>query len=74
MNSSSCLAGRGEMSSTGLLNCQKEIIYNKYLPYSDKLDEDSNRFLAEIKYNLGRAIVLREASPGILYWCNRLTK
>lgn len=62
------------MSSIGLLNCQKEIIYNKYLPYSDKLDEDSNRFLAEIKYNLGRAIVLREASPGILYWCNRLTK
>ena len=53
---------------------QKGIIYNNYLPYSDKLDGESEAFLAEIKDNLGRALVFREASPGILYWSNRLLK
>ncbi|XP_032233646.1 proteasome activator complex subunit 4 isoform X2 [Nematostella vectensis] len=51
---------------------QKEICYNRLLPYEQELDEESNRFLAEIKFNLGRAVVLREASPGALYWSNRL--
>ena len=53
---------------------QKEIVYNRLLPYKDKLDEESNKFLSEIKYSLGRAVVFKETSPGILYWSNRLTK
>ncbi|XP_031565856.1 proteasome activator complex subunit 4-like [Actinia tenebrosa] len=52
---------------------QKEIIYNSLLPYSDQLDDQSNKFLAEIKYNLGRAVVFRESSPGALYWSNQLS-
>jgi len=53
---------------------QKEIVYNRFLPYKDRLDEESNKFLSEIKYSLGRAVVFKETSPGILYWSNRLTK
>ena len=53
---------------------QKEIVYNRFLPYKDRLDEESNKFLAEIKFNLGRAVIFKETSPGILYWSNRLTK
>lgn len=52
---------------------QKQIVYNRLLPYKDKLDEESNKFLSEIKYSLGRAVVFKETSPGILYWSNRLT-
>ena len=39
---------------------QKEIIYNKLLPYGEKLDGESKVWWAEIKENLGRCIVLRE--------------
>lgn len=53
---------------------QKEIVYNRFLPYKDQLDEESNKFLSEIKYNLGRAVIFKETSPGVLYWSNRLTK
>ena len=52
---------------------QKEILYNSLLPYKDRLDDDSNQILSEIKYNLGRAVVLKELTPGVLIWCNRLT-
>ncbi|XP_015766712.1 PREDICTED: proteasome activator complex subunit 4-like [Acropora digitifera] len=52
---------------------QKEIVYNRFLPYKDQLDEESNKFLSEIKYNLGRAVIFKETSPGVLYWSNRLT-
>ena len=51
---------------------QKEITYNKLLPYSDCFEEEANAVLAEIKLNLGRAIALRELRPGGLHWCNRL--
>lgn len=52
---------------------QKEIPYNSLLPYKDRLDDDSNVLLSEIKYNLGRAVVFKELTPGVLIWCNRLT-
>ncbi|PFX25218.1 Proteasome activator complex subunit 4A [Stylophora pistillata] len=51
---------------------QRPSVYNNFLPYKDKLDEESNKFLSEIKYSLGRAVVFKEISPGILYWSNRL--
>ena len=53
---------------------QRPSVYNNFLPYNDKLDEESNKFLSEIKYSLGRAVVFKEISPGILYWSNRLAK
>ncbi len=51
---------------------QKEIVYNKLLPYAKDLDEESTKQLAEIKGNLGRAVRLRELRPGALYWTSRL--
>ncbi|XP_078590168.1 proteasome activator complex subunit 4-like isoform X2 [Branchiostoma floridae x Branchiostoma japonicum] len=51
---------------------QKEIVYNKLLPYADCLDSESNEFLSEIKSNLGRAVALRELKPGAVHWTARL--
>lgn len=53
---------------------QKEIVYNKLLPYSDSIDLEGRKFLEEIKYNFGRAVVLRELRPGALHWGNRLQR
>uniref|UniRef100_A0A671S5T3 Proteasome activator complex subunit 4B-like n=1 Tax=Sinocyclocheilus anshuiensis TaxID=1608454 RepID=A0A671S5T3_9TELE len=52
---------------------QKEIVYNKLLPYADKLHRESNDILAQIKGNLGRAVQLRELWPGVLLWTRKLS-
>lgn len=52
---------------------QKEIVYNKLLPYADNLDRESNDILAQIKGNLGRAVQLRELWPGVLLWTRKLS-
>lgn len=52
---------------------QKEIVYNKLLPYADQLDRESNDILAQIKGNLGRAVQLRELWPGVLFWTRKLS-
>ncbi|KAG2467438.1 PSM4B protein, partial [Polypterus senegalus] len=52
---------------------QKEIVYNKLLPYSDRLDQESNEILAKIKNNLGRAVQLKELWPGVLFWTRKLS-
>ncbi|XP_006004010.1 proteasome activator complex subunit 4 isoform X2 [Latimeria chalumnae] len=54
-------------------NPQKEIVYNKLLPYSDRLDCESNEILAQIKTNLGRAVQLKELWPGVLFWTRKLS-
>ncbi|XP_077341678.1 proteasome activator complex subunit 4 [Lithobates pipiens] len=51
---------------------QKEIVYNRLLPYADRLDQESNRLLAGIKSSLGRAVHLRELWPGVLFWSRKL--
>jgi len=51
---------------------QKELVYNKLLPYVNELDAESRIWLAEIKGNLGRAVMLRELMPGCVFWSNRL--
>ncbi|KAM0724588.1 Proteasome activator complex subunit 4B [Formica fusca] len=51
---------------------QKELVYNKLLPYADKLDVESRVWLAQIKGNLGRAVMLRELKPGCVFWTSRL--
>ena len=53
---------------------QKEIIYNKLLPYSDLLDEESKAWFAEIKLNLCKSLALRELRPGFVTWMSRLNK
>ncbi|KAM9847519.1 proteasome activator complex subunit 4A [Aulostomus maculatus] len=52
---------------------QKDIVYNKLLPYADRLDEESNDLLSKIKGNLGRAVQLRELWPGVLFWTRKLS-
>lgn len=52
---------------------QKDIVYNKLLPYADKLDDESNDILSKIKGNLGRAVQLREIWPGVLFWTRKLS-
>ena len=53
---------------------QKEIPYNKLLPYSDKLDAESNEQLGEIKANLARTIQLRDVKIGASHWTGQLSK
>lgn len=53
---------------------QKDIVYNKLLPYADKLDDESNEILAKIKANLGRSVQLRELWPGAMFWTRKLAK
>ncbi len=55
----------------GKSNIQKELIYNKLLPYSSGLDEESRAFLSEIKKNLSKAVLVRELRPGAVTWTGR---
>lgn len=52
---------------------QKDIVYNKLLPYADRLDDESNDILRKIKGNLARAVQLREIWPGVLFWTRKLS-
>uniref|UniRef100_A0A1A7WAV3 Proteasome (Prosome, macropain) activator subunit 4 n=1 Tax=Iconisemion striatum TaxID=60296 RepID=A0A1A7WAV3_9TELE len=60
-------------SDTLGFNPQKDIVYNKLLPYADRLDDESNEILSKIKGNLGRAVQLREIWPGVLFWTRKLS-
>lgn len=53
---------------------QKENPISNLLPYSQKLDEDSQTLLKDIKGNLGRCVLLREFEPGCLVWTTRLSR
>lgn len=53
---------------------QKENVFNKLLPYADKLDEEADILLAKIKANLGRSVMLRKIKPDCLVWSNMLHK
>ncbi|XP_034040183.1 proteasome activator complex subunit 4A isoform X2 [Thalassophryne amazonica] len=63
---------RAECDTLGFVP-QKDIVYNKLLPYADRLDEESNDILCKIKNNLGRAVQLRELWPGVLFWTRKLS-
>lgn len=45
------------------LQYQSECKYNNLLPYADELDEEAKILLADIKGQLGRAIMLRRLQP-----------
>ncbi|OAD56880.1 Proteasome activator complex subunit 4 [Eufriesea mexicana] len=49
-----------------------KFIYNKLLPYEDDLKIESQTLLAEIKANLGRAVMCNEVWPGCYVWVNKL--
>ncbi|XP_012226473.1 proteasome activator complex subunit 4B-like [Linepithema humile] len=50
---------------------QKELVYNKLLPYADEFDVEARKWLAEIKGNLGYAVMLREIK-GCTCWLSGL--
>lgn len=52
---------------------QKETLYNNLLQYADKLDEESQTHLAEIKTNLGKSILCQNIRD-ITVWINQLLK
>lgn len=51
---------------------QKEIYCNKYLPYADQLDDESQKMLTELKEGLAKAVALREMTPGVGMATSRL--
>ncbi|KAJ8044540.1 Proteasome activator complex subunit 4 [Holothuria leucospilota] len=51
---------------------KRKIVYNKYLPYAENLEEESRTIFRTIKENLYRSVALRELRPGVLQWTNRL--
>lgn len=51
---------------------QKENPYNRLLAYADKIDEESNHHLAEIKANLAAAVQLRDINVGVNHWVGQL--
>lgn len=53
---------------------QKEIVFNKLLPYSESLDEESQEMLNDIKGNLGKCVLLKDIKPGCTIWVHRLTR
>lgn len=44
---------------------QKEIYCNKYLPYADQLDDESQLALAQLKEFLAKSVALREITPSV---------
>lgn len=51
---------------------QKEIFCNKYLPYADRLDDESQKMLTELKEGLAKAVALREMTPAVGMAISRL--
>uniref|UniRef100_A0A182W0W9 Proteasome activator complex subunit 4 C-terminal domain-containing protein n=1 Tax=Anopheles minimus TaxID=112268 RepID=A0A182W0W9_9DIPT len=45
---------------------QKELFCNKFLPYADKLDDESQANLESIKNNLGKVVAMRELGPAVM--------
>lgn len=50
----------------------KKFIYNKLLPYADEVETETQALLAEIKANLGRAVMFNEIWPGCYIWVTKL--
>lgn len=51
---------------------QAQILTNKYLPYADKIDNESNEMLKSIKNELARVVCERDMNPGIGYLASKI--
>ncbi|KAG1668701.1 Proteasome activator complex subunit 4 [Nymphon striatum] len=60
-------------SSLGFMP-QRENIYTNYLPYSDRVDEESQIHLTDIKENLSKAVLLKDIRPGLYRWADALER
>lgn len=53
---------------------QHEQFHNFYLPYPEKLDDESGIILDHIKQQLGRTMALREINPGLGIFVTKLMR
>lgn len=53
---------------------QHEQFHNFYLPYSTRLDDESNELLDHIKQELGKTLAFREINPGAGIFVTKLMK
>lgn len=53
---------------------QREIVYNRLLPYADKIDDESNEALRTIKTNLAKAVLAKEIRPSVTHWTKQLSR
>lgn len=53
---------------------QNELFHNFFLPYQDRLDKESAELLDYIKQELGRALALREITPGAGIFVTKLMR
>lgn len=61
-----------DRENSWIVEKKRNIVYNKYLPYSDRLEQESQAIFLEIKENLYRFVALRDLKPGVVLWTNRL--
>lgn len=55
-----------EKTTRGLgYRVQKELWFNRHLPYSDRIDDESEKLLELIKTNMAKALVHKEMNPGM---------
>lgn len=47
---------------------QHEILYNRMLPYADKLEEEAAEYLKRIKANISRSLLLSDARGLYCKW------
>uniref|UniRef100_A0A2M4A6A0 Putative proteasome activator complex subunit 4b n=1 Tax=Anopheles triannulatus TaxID=58253 RepID=A0A2M4A6A0_9DIPT len=55
---------RNERSEKLGFKPQKELFCNKFLPYADHLDDESQAMLVTVKNNLGKAVAMRDIGLG----------
>lgn len=53
---------------------QKQVVYNKLLPYKEHLDAEILEQICEIKENLSKAAILRDIRPGCVHWVAKLSR
>ncbi|XP_050688195.1 proteasome activator complex subunit 4-like isoform X2 [Eriocheir sinensis] len=53
---------------------QKQVVYNKLLPYREGLDAEILEQIREIKENLCKAAILRDIRPGCVHWVAKLSR
>ncbi|XP_042231597.1 proteasome activator complex subunit 4-like isoform X2 [Homarus americanus] len=53
---------------------QKQVIYNKLLPYKEHIGKEILEQICDIKENLSKAVILRDIRPGCIHWVAKLSR
>ncbi|XP_077536244.1 proteasome activator complex subunit 4-like [Haemaphysalis longicornis] len=52
---------------------QKPLVFNRLLPYRERIEDEAAALLDEIKTNLGRSVLLRQVKPAAEFWAGHLS-